>query len=159
MVWPLNTSAACSPPQPASSTARANKNEAQSPVPVAAGGRRSATKVIQQNVVPLHAEVEQHLDAGSVHHRRTAHVELAILRGRMVLQVLLVQHVVDEAGKAAPVVLRLGIGQGQVPLEVGVLRRQFVVFLGVEALAKAAGAVPEGDLAVGLEPAQLVEDV
>src|SRR5690606_40402681 len=115
MVWPLNTSAACSPPQPASSTARANKNEAQSPVPVAAGGRRSATKVIQQNVVPLDAEVEQHLDAGSVHHRRTAHVELAILRGRMFLQLLLVQLGVDEAVMAAPVVVRVGCCQGQLP--------------------------------------------
>ena len=77
----------------------------------------------------------------------------------MVLEVLLEQHVMDKALEAGPVVFRLRIGQRQVPLEVGVLRGELVVLLDVEGLAQRAGAIPEADLALGLQALELVEDV
>src|SRR5690606_2037135 len=119
----------------------------------------SAAEVIEQDVLRLHTQVLKHLDDRGVHHRRSTHVVLAILRSRMILEVVLVEHVMDEAGRAGPVVLRQRIGQCQMPLEVLMLGGQFVVLLDVEGLAQRACAVPEGDLALGLDAQQLIHDV
>src|SRR5690554_6271 len=119
----------------------------------------SAAEVIEQDVLRLHTQVLKHLDDRGVHHRRSTHVVLAILRSRMILEVVLVEHVMDEAGRAGPVVLRQRIGQCQMPLEVLMLGGQLVVLLDVEGLAQGAGAVPEGDLALGLDAQQLIHDV
>ena len=61
-------------------------------------GRRLPTEVIQENILALNAQVDEHVDTGLVHHGWPTHIELAIFRRWMVLQVLLIQHVVNEAG-------------------------------------------------------------
>src|SRR5690606_34801275 len=66
--------------------------------------RMLAAKVIEQNILRFDAQVGEHLDDRGVHHGRAAHVELAILGSRVALEVVLEQHVVDEAGRAVPVV-------------------------------------------------------
>src|SRR3989344_5651810 len=118
-----------------------------------------AAEVVEQDVLRLHTQVSEHLDDRGVHHGRAAHVELAILRSRMVLQIVLVQHVVDEAGRAVPVVFRQRIGQRQMPLEVRVLGLQLIVLFDVEGLAHGARTVPEAHLALGLQTLELIEDV
>ena len=77
----------------------------------------------------------------------------------MVLQIVLVQDVVDEAGRPRPVVLGQRIGERQRPGEVGVLLGQLVELIHIEGLAQRARTVPEADLALGLQALELVEDV
>ena len=48
----------------------------------------------------------EHIHSGLGHHRRTAHVELAIFRILMILQILFIQDVGDEAGEAGPMIFR-----------------------------------------------------
>src|SRR5690606_9262374 len=145
--------------QPASNkVASSNANRARRPW-CGSAMKRSATEVVQHDVVTLDAKILKHLDHRSVHHRRPAHVELTVFRRRMILEVLLVQHVMDKAGQASPVVFRLWIGQCQVPVEVVVFLGQLVVLVDVEGLAQRACAVPEADLALGAKTLELVKDV
>ena len=69
----------------------------------------------------------------------------------MVLQVVLVQDVVNEAGRTFPIVLRQRVGQCQMPLEILVLSLQHVVFIDIEGFAHGSCAVPEADLALGFQ--------
>src|SRR5690606_8129798 len=127
--------------QPASNkVASSNANRARRPW-CGSAMKRSATEVVQHDVVTLDAKILKHLDHRSVHHRRPAHVVLAVLRCRMVLQVLLVQHVMDKTCQAGPVVFRLRVGQRQVPFEVVVLFSQLVVFVNIEGFTQRARAV------------------
>ena len=77
----------------------------------------------------------------------------------MILQVMFVDDLVDKAGGASPVVLRLRVREGYVPGEVFVLVRQPVEVIDVKRLTKAAGAVPKADLAAAVEALELVENV
>ena len=101
----------------------------------------------------------QHLYSGLAHHRRSAHVVLTVLRILVVLQVHLAENVTDESGRAGPLVLRLRIGQSNVPGEVWELLGKLVEVVGVEHLGERARAVPEADLALGVETLELIEDV
>ena len=65
----------------------------------------------------------------------------------------------DEAGEAGPLVFRKRIREGEVPFEVLVLFGDLVEVVDVEGLARAARAVPERHLAVGVDAAELIEDV
>src|SRR5690606_34325202 len=118
-------------------------------VDIRQAGRRGSREFVQRDILVLDAQILEHLDDGGVHHGWTAHVKLAVLRRRMVLQIVFIDHVVDEAGLAGPVVFRLRIGQRDVPLEIIVLGGQLVVVLLVEHLLETAGTVPETDLALG----------
>ena len=129
-------------------------------LPPASGSRFAASsEIVEQDVLPVDAEREQHRDHGLVHRSRAAHVVLDVLRRRVVLQIPVVQHIVDEADGTVPVVLGQRLGQRQVPLEVRVLLLQRLELVDVERLAQAPRAIPEGDLAPGGEPLELVEDV
>src|SRR3972149_10815313 len=66
---------------------------------------RSTTKVIEQNVLPLHAEILEHLHAGHQHRRRPAQVILDIFRRPVPREVVLEHHLMDETGIPGPVVL------------------------------------------------------
>src|SRR6056297_4314185 len=90
-------------PQPASASAASRSVSGAMRCSRAATG--SAAEIVEHDVLALDPEVLQHLDHGRVHHGRPAQVVLAVLGGRMVLQVLLVEHLVDEAGGAFPLVL------------------------------------------------------
>src|SRR5690554_6031750 len=74
-----------------------------------------ASKVIQQDVFRLYSQILQHLDNCCVHHGWSTHVELAILRCRVILQVVLVKNVVNESLQTGPVILFQRIGQRQMP--------------------------------------------
>jgi hypothetical protein len=119
----------------------------------------SRAEVVEQDVLFVDAEVAEHVLAGVDHERRSAQVVLDVFRGRVVLQVVVVEHLMDEALEARPVVLGQGIRERQVPLEVLELRRDGVEVLHVEGLAHAAGAVPVAHLAVRVEATELIEDV
>src|SRR5690606_35505352 len=76
--------------QPASNKVTSNNaNRARRPW-CGSAMTRSATEIIQQDVVTLGAEILKHLDHCCVHHWRTAHVVLTVLRCGVVLEVLLV---------------------------------------------------------------------
>src|SRR5690606_37892262 len=90
------------------------------PHPAPGVGGPSA-EVVEEDILFVYAQVIQHLHAGLEHERWTAEVVLTLLRRRMVLEVLLIEDLVDEALEPRPVVLRQGIAEGQVPLEVVVL--------------------------------------
>jgi hypothetical protein len=89
----------------------------------------------------------------------TAHVELAVLRRRVVLEVLVVEHVVDEAGVAVPVVVRQGVGQRHMPLEILGSPRELVEVLDKNISRFERAPYQKLILALGLEPLELVEDV
>lgn len=59
--------------------------------------RGLTTEVIQQDVFVFNTKIFQHTDHGCVHHRWTTHVVFTIFRRFMVLQIVFVQYVVDEA--------------------------------------------------------------
>ena len=65
----------------------------------------------------------------------------------------------DKAGKAVPVVFGLRIRQGQMPLEVIVFVREQIVLFIVEALTHTPRTVPEADLALGIQPFELIKDM
>src|SRR5690606_75947 len=119
----------------------------------------SAPEDMEQVVHRLYTKVLKHLAYPGVPHLRFTNVVLEILRMRMILAVLHVVYDMIELGQARPVVLQYRIGQCQMPLEVLMLGGQFVVLLDVEGLAQRACAVPEGDLALGLDAQQLIHDV
>ena len=77
----------------------------------------------------------------------------------MILQILLVKHVVDKPRKPLPVILRLRIGERDMPVEIGVFRREPIVVVLIEHLAQGARAVPEGDFAPGFDALELVENM
>ncbi len=72
---------------------------------------------------------------------------------------MVVGGLVDESGQAFPVVLGLGVGQGHEVGKVIVLFLQVGEFFVVEHLLPGSGAVPEGDLPVGLFGQKQVADV
>ena len=108
---------------------------------------------IEQEVSTFAYYVDEHVDAALVHDGRAAHVVLQIFGRFVIIEMLLADHVVDEAGVAGPVVFGHGFGERHVPGEVRVLFGQRVEVFDVEHFAEAAGAVPEGDLAVGAQAA------
>ena len=79
------------------------KNEAllRSPVSLFRCNGLSA-KVIEENILLLNAQVDQQFNHGRIHHWRPAHIELTVLWCFMVLEILLVENVVDKAGKPVP---------------------------------------------------------
>src|SRR5690606_22054409 len=73
--------------QPASTTgASSNAHRARRPW-CGSAMKRSATEVVQHDVATLDAKILTHLDHRRVHHRRAAHVVLAVFRCRMILEV------------------------------------------------------------------------
>ena len=83
-------------------------------------------EVVEHDVLGLDTEIEEHVDDRLVHHRRSAHVVLDVLGRRMVLEVVVEHHLVDEAGVAGPLVLRQRVRQREVPIEVVVRRLDLV---------------------------------
>ena len=77
----------------------------------------------------------------------------------MILQVVVEEDLMDEARVTFQVVLRLGLRERQVPLEVLVLGGNRVEVFDVERLAQASCAVPERYLAVRGQASELIEDV
>ena len=67
-------------------------------------GPRSTTnktltaEVIEENILAFNTKIQQHIDARLVHHGWSTHIVLAILRRRMVLEILLKQDVMDKSG-------------------------------------------------------------
>ncbi len=57
----------------------------------------SASEIVEQDVFPLHAQIVQHLQDRLRHQRRSAHVIFAVLGRRVVAQVILEEHLVNEA--------------------------------------------------------------
>ena len=121
--------------------------------------RPSSAEVVQHDVLALHPEREQHVDHGPRHRARSAQVVLDVLRRRVVLQVPVVQHLMDESDRSGPAVLRERLREREMPLEVGVVGLQRIEFLSVEGFQPAARAVPERHLALRAEAMELVEDV
>ena len=80
---------------------------AAAPRPRSSGAPGSAAEVVEEDVLRLDAQVGEHLDDRVVHHGRSADVVLAVLGRRVVLQVVVEEHLVDEAREAVPVVLFL----------------------------------------------------
>ncbi len=54
-----------------------------------------------------------------VHHRRPAHIELAIFRRRMVAQIVFIQNIMDKARMPGPVIFRQRIGERDVEGKIG----------------------------------------
>ena len=77
-----------------------------------------AAEIVQEDVFVFHAQVFEHFDDGLVHDRRATHIEFAVFRCFMVFQVVFVNHVVNEACVAVPVVFRQWVGQGNMPCKV-----------------------------------------
>ena len=80
--------------------------------------RRLSAEVVERDLVRLYPDISQHVLYCRVHHRRTTHVELDLVDVRVVLQVVVVDDLVDEAGVAGPVVFGQGIREGDVVGEV-----------------------------------------
>ena len=99
-------------------------------------------EIIEHDVGALDTQILQHVDHGRIHHRRSAQVVLAILWRGMILQVVVVQHLMDEAGIAS-VVLFLRVGQRHMPFEIVILGGQLVEVVNIEHLPLRTGAVPE----------------
>src|SRR5690625_2029138 len=126
MVSPARRSAGCSPAQAESSRTAAASSQLADHRRCRRPRRQadSATEVIQQDVLRLHPEIFQHLDAGGIHHRGTTEVVLAVLGSWVVLEVVFIEVIVDEARRPLPVVLGKRDGQGQETGEVVVFRLQ-----------------------------------
>src|ERR1039458_3202646 len=77
----------------------------------------------------------------------------------MILQVSFRQHLVNAAGGASPVVLRLRLGKREVEAEVGMLARQTFKILLVEDLLPRTGAIPIADAAAGVQGFKQVRQV
>ena len=114
---------------------------------------------LEHDVFALDPKVREHLDDGVIHHGRPTDVVLAVLRRRVVLEVVVVQDLVDEASHARPIVFLEGFGKSKVPLKVFILFFNGVEVFDIERLAHAARAVPEADLAIGVNSAELIENV
>ena len=82
----------------------AGKNEATRwPEDLATGERRchdrgvSAAEVVEHDVLWLDTQIEEHVHDRDIHHGRTTHVELAILWGWVLIEVIVEQDLVDKA--------------------------------------------------------------
>jgi hypothetical protein len=95
-------------------TVAASSLYSKRPAQVLASSRLCATsmspsEVVQENVFPLDAKVQQHINDRGIHHGRTTHVVLTVFRCRMILEVLLIKHIVNESREPIPIVLRLWV--------------------------------------------------
>ena len=77
----------------------------------------------------------------------------------MIFEVVFINHVVNKAGIAVPIITRLRIGKGNVPFEVVVLGLQHIEIFYIEHLAFRAGTIPERNLTLRLQALELIEDV
>ena len=80
-------------------------------------------KVVEQHVLRLHPQIIEHLTTGLEHERWAAEVVLDVLGCRVVLEIVVVDHLVDKAGEAGPIVLGKRLGESQVLFEVVVFPR------------------------------------
>ena len=102
-----------------------SKNEAfTSPVIAVVLSSILPAEVIKEDILVLDTQILQQFDHCGVHHWRPAHIELTVFWRFVVLQVLLVQDIVDKAGKAFPVIFWLWIRECQMPVKVVVLSGQ-----------------------------------
>lgn len=90
------------------------------------------SKIVEEDAFAFDAQVVQHREDCAGHHRGAAEVILAVLRILMLLEVIVKQHLMDEAGVAGPVIFRLGIGQSEVQSEIIVALGQRLELVGVE---------------------------
>ena len=117
------------------------------------------TEVVIGNVFFLDTQIVEHLEHGRVHHRWAADVVLDVFRSGMVLQIVVVQHLMNEAGVTVPIVLGLRFGEGDVELEVGKLLLDLAEVIHIEQFPHTATTVPIRHLAIGLEVLEQLEDV
>lgn len=110
----------------------------------------SAAEVVVGDVFFFDPEIVQHLEYGCIHHRRTAQIVFDIFRGRVILQMIFVDHVMNEPDVSLPVVFWLGFREGDIELEVGEVLFDFFEMVDIEKLAQASPAVPIGNLSIGL---------
>src|SRR5690606_9324858 len=137
MLWRLTCS-----PHPANKKAYKNKNEASIAglvfgcVKIDVKEEMLTTKIIQHNVFVFYTQALQHLDHRSVHHWWATHVVFTVFWRRMILQIVLIQHIMNESCGASPIVFRLRVRHGHMPLEVFVLGRQLIVLILIEEFAQ-----------------------
>ena len=110
----------------------------------------SAAEIVEGDVLFLNAQIVQHTEHSLVHHGRAAHVVLDIFGSRMVLQIVVVEHLMDEPCVAVPVIFGQRFGECQMELEVRELLLDRAELVDIEQLAHAASAVPIGDFAIGV---------
>src|SRR5690625_1902275 len=103
----------------------------------------SAAKVVQHDVVVFNTQILEHLDTGGIHHGWAAEVVFTVFRSRMVLEIVLIKLIVDEAGHTLPVILRLRVGECDMPDEIIVLFLKLIVLFSVEHLPLGACTIPE----------------
>ena len=92
----------------------------------------STAEVVEHDVFGFDPQIEEHVDAGLIHHGRPAHVVLAVLRRRVVFEVVVVKDLVNEARVSLPVVFRDWVTEREMPLEVGVFFLNPVEVIDVE---------------------------
>ena len=118
-----------------------------------------ATKVIKHNVRTIHTKIFQHSDNSRIHHGRTAHIKFAVFRRWVILEIVLIKHVVNEAAITFPVIFRLWLRERQMPFKVWIFLRQLFVFLCVEGFTQRASAIPEADLARRVKAIELISEM
>ena len=77
----------------------------------------------------------------------------------MIHQVVVLHHLVNEAGVPIPVVFRQRVGQRHMPFEIVILGRQGIEFLDVKHFPKTASPIPEGHLPIGMPLLEQLVDV
>src|SRR5512144_2321245 len=103
----------------------------------------SRAEIVEHDVLAVDPERREHRAHRLVHRAGPAHVVLDVLGRRVILEVVIVQHLVDEAGVPAPVVLGQRLREREVPREVRVRLRERLELVDVERFGEAPRAVPE----------------
>ena len=104
--------------------------------------RKNLSEIIEKEHIARHTKVLQHTFHCIGHRPRAAHIVFYIFRSIVILQIVVIDHLVDKAHIACPVIFRLRIGKSDMELEV----RKFSLYLAevffIENLVFGAGTIP-----------------
>ena len=84
------------------------------------------SKVVVVDIFGGNTEGVEHVEDGLEHHRRATDIVLNFFGGGMVFKVLIIDDLMDEAGRTGPVVIGQRVGEGDMEGEVVVFALNFL---------------------------------
>jgi hypothetical protein len=122
-------------------------------------GSPLSTEIVVEDIALFDTQIFQHFEDSGVHHWRTTDVVFDVLGRRVVLQVLIVQHLMDKARVAIPMVFGQWVRQGDMKFEVGEFFFNLIELIRIKQLPTAAATVPVGDFTFSFAAFKEFEDV
>ena len=121
--------------------------------------QRSAAKVVEVDLLTMHAQVFEHLIDSVGHGARSTHIILDIFRSLMIFEVHIVYTLMDKSGSSRPIIFRLRVTQGDNKAEVGEVLFYLAEVLFVDNFTLSACSVPISDFAPRLYRIEKVQEL